>query len=144
MKQRLYLFMASFLVVMLVMGAGHFGSWWGRLFFEDAFAQIPPTIQSVDIKRGVMKYTWVDGPDGPATELRIKCGPNTGQYTFTRIVPVAATGAVDLIDLLPKQGLYYCVIAGATKYGEGPLSSEIPFDAGGVPSGKGTIAISLK
>jgi hypothetical protein len=143
MRQRLYIIAAVLALVLAFQAVSLGARILGDRLWPSAFAQ-SPAIQSVDIKRGVLKYTWADGPDGPATELRIKCGPNAGQYTFTRIVPVTASGEVSLAELLPKHGLYYCAIAGATKYGEGPLSSDYPFDAGGVPSGKGTLSIGLK
>jgi hypothetical protein len=52
---------------------------------------------------------------------------------------------MNLVDLLPKSGLHYCAMAGANKYGEGPLSNEIPFDAGaGRTVWFGPISVSLK
>jgi hypothetical protein len=156
MKQRLHLFMASLLIVMLVMGAGQFGSWLARIVYPNsAEAQTPPTIiTSGDIKRGLLEYTWTEGAD-PASELRLKCRPDgtaVGQYTFNRVLPVSAKGNVALIDLLPKSGKYYCVVVGAavipgvtpTAYVEGVASPEYPFVVGVGPSGQGSISISFK
>lgn len=112
-------------------------------YSTSAEAQGASVIQSVDVKRGVLNWTWTEGAD-PATELRFKCGPNSGQYTFTRIEPVAPSGTIRLADMLPKNGAWYCAMAGATKFGEGTLSSEIFFDAGAAPSGSGKISVGLK
>lgn len=153
MKQRLYLFTAAFLIVTLALGAAQFGAWWGSLFFKNAFAQAPTAIQAVDIRTHALLYDWTSGPDAPS-ELRIKCRPEgtqPGQYTFTRTVPVAPNGAIDLVELLPKNNMfYYCTIVGAvgipgpggqTFYAEGVASSELPFGAVGTQFGTGKVSI---
>jgi hypothetical protein len=143
MRQRLYIIAGVLALVMAFQAVSLGARLLGDRMFPSAFAQT--AITSVDLKRGVLNYNWKDGVDGPATELRLKCGPNSGQYSFTRIItPVAATGSVNLTELLPKSGLWYCAIAGANKFGEGPLSAELPFDAGVAPSGTGTISISSR
>lgn len=155
MKQRMYLFTAAFLIVMMVMGAAQFGAWWGSLFFKDAFAQVtPPAITSGDIKRGIFTVTWTEGQD-PASEVRVKCRPDgtaAGAYTFVRILPPVKVQTIPMVDLLPKSGLYYCVVVGAAAIPgvttnisgvampvliEGVASSEVPFAAGVAPSGTG-------
>jgi hypothetical protein len=113
-----------------------------------------PVIDSGDIRRGVLNWTWTEGQD-PATQLRLKCRPegtSVGQYTFTRtITPVAATGTVALVDLLPSSGKYYCVLVGVAAIPsvtpvvmlEGVASSEYPFAAGVTPSGTGKLSITF-
>jgi hypothetical protein len=144
MRQRLYIIAGVLALVMAFQAVSLGARLLGDRLFPSAFAQ-PTAIEAVNLKRGIIKYTWTEGVDGPATELRLKCGPNSGQYTFTRIItPVASTGTIALTELLPKSGLWYCAIAGANKFGEGPLSAELPFDAGAIPSGLGSLSWGSK
>lgn len=123
-------------------------------FESVAYAQTP-IIDSGDLKRGVLNWTWTEGTD-KATQLRLKCRPDgtpVGQYTFQRtITPVAPTGTIPLIDVLPSSGKYYCVFVGAapipgvtpTVWVEGVASSEYPFAAGVGPSGSGKIWVTFQ
>jgi hypothetical protein len=123
---------------------------------RSAEAQVPtPVIEAYDIKLGYLDLTWKEG-EVPADQLRMRCGPVSKQYNFTRIVagaaPVPATTRIMMADLLPKPGLHYCVFVGAKAipgtnpvlYVEGTASSEIPFAAVDAPSGQGTISRGSK
>jgi len=157
MKNRLLALLTVVALVLSVQGAAQYGAWLGRLTYSDAFAQIPPpAIQAVDIRTHSLVYNWTVGPDIPS-ELRIKCRPEgtpLGQYTFTRVVPVLPSGAITLVELLPKSNLlYYCVLLGAVAipgpngsvlYAEGVASSEFPFAAAGTQFGSGSISIASK
>lgn len=95
------------------------------LFAGQAEAQATP--QSVDLSKAYFRWQYT-GP--PVDEFRIKCGPASGTYPILRVV-LGGAAREDRANLTIKNnGVYYCILTSANKYGESLPSNEIFFDGG--------------
>lgn len=97
---------------------------------------------SVDINKAKLQWSWSQGTGSPADEFRVKCGPSSGNYTKTTVVP-SPTTEVAVSSAIGGLGAWFCVVTAANQFGESAPTNEISFVAGtipGAPSGLQVVA----
>ncbi len=98
------------------------------------------TVTAVDISKGKLQFSWVEGTGGVPTYFKSRCGLSSGNYitsfsspfvqssTNLYTIPISAATA-------SSPGTYFCVVLAGNPVGESPPTNEISFFAGTVPAG---------
>lgn len=94
---------------------------------------IAQTVLSVDITKAKLSWQWSQGPAGPASEFRVKCGAASGAYTKTTVLVDPAARTAPVLSVIAGPGKWFCAVSAANPYGESGSSNEVTFDAGSVP-----------
>ena len=97
-------------------------------------------LQSVNINRAKLTWTWAVGDGGAADYFNMKCGTAPGSYTrITRVN--APTTELSVAQAIAGSGTWYCVVTAVNQFGESGPSNELPFVAGAAPSTPGNLTV---
>lgn len=101
------------------------------------------TTLAVNINQARLEWQWVLGTapnDGLPDEFRMKCGPQSKNYT--KITPIPYTNppvvggpySLGVRQAISGAGDWFCVVTAANKFAESAPSNEVFFAAGAPPS----------
>lgn len=100
----------------------------------------------IAVNIGKAQFTWdyTGDPTAPATQFTLKCGPTSGTYPISFVIPGDTARSQAVAPVIQGPGSYVCVVTAGNAYGESVPSNEVSFDAGNVPHNPTNLQIGIK
>lgn len=102
---------------------------------------------TVDLNKAKLAWDWAPAPaplDGNPDSFNAKCGKATKVYTVTTPINDPLARTVNLKQIIPSQGLWFCAVTAVNRVGESPASNEVTFDAGAVPAAPANLRVQAQ
>jgi hypothetical protein len=84
------------------------------------------TVGAVDWMTGWLEWSWVSASDPTISGYVLKCGSTAGAYTIRREFPPTQV-AVQMTQVFPRPGRYFCAVAVMHARVDGENSAELSF-----------------
>lgn len=103
----------------------------------------------LDFNKAELAWDWTKGTapnlnTGDVERFDVLCGRQSGVYSSTSPVNDPLARSVKIGQLLNGQGVWFCVVSAANRYGSSGHSNEVSFDVGAAPASPANVRVQAQ